>query len=314
MAGNSAFDGTIQSLSFAADGKTLRAVDRGGALKTLDTATAKETGKRAQLGKRIMVRGAALSPDGKTAAIYDAAKSAISVCDTADGMERHEFPYKGIAYALAFAPDGKTLACGTGFLNKEEEVIVWELDTGKERFRVKEFKKKVNSLAFSADGLRLVVGSQDRSVVILEAATGNVLHRFERTSPIQAVALSRDGHLLAVADRTSVSIRQAKDGKEVLAFPTYSHSVALLAFSPDGKRLASGGSAAETGRGTGVKLWDVATGRETISLGDPGAVIRSLAFSPDGTRLAAVSSEDSIINNFGGQGSKSVVQIWEAGR
>ncbi len=309
------FAGTIRNLSFAADGKTLLAVGQGGFIKTLDSATGKEAGKPALLDQKMMAMTAAVSPDGKTAAFafYGLFKSAISVRDTADGTERHSFPFKGFAYALTFAPDGKTLACGTGLLNnKEGEVTVWQLDTGKELFRFQDFKNSVRSLAFAADAQRLVAGSQDRSVAILDAATGKLLHRFERASQVQAVALSRDGKLLAVADKTGVSIHQAQDGKEVLAFPTYSHSVALLAFSPDGKRLASGGGSGELSRGTGVKLWDVATGRETISLGDPGAVIRSLVFSPDGTRLVAASSEDSIIDNFGGQGSKSVVQIWEA--
>jgi WD40 repeat protein len=131
---------------------------------------------------------------------------------------------------------------------------------------------------------------------------------------VNTVAFAPDGSVLAVADDTGVSFHQARDGNETLAFPTYSHRVAAMAFSPDGKRLATGGGAGDAPRGTGVKLWDVVTGRETSALGDPSAVVRSLVFSPDGMRLAAAAGEMSIINNFGQSGGKSVVTIWEAVR
>jgi len=67
----------------------------------------------------------------------------------------------------------------------------------------------------------------------------------------------------------------------------YSHEASSLAFSPKGRRLASGGGEGQMGRGGGVKLWDTTTGLEVLTLGGASDVISSVAFSQDGTRLAA---------------------------
>ena len=66
-----------------------------------------------------------------------------------------------------------------------------------------------------------------------------------------------------------------------------------MAFSPDGKRLASSSS----GMNSVVKVWDVASGKETLTLGQ-SLEAYSVAFSPDGNRLAS--------------GSWKTVNIWDA--
>ncbi len=67
-----------------------------------------------------------------------------------------------------------------------------------------------------------------------------------------------------------------------------------VAFSPDGKRLASA-SGDET-----VKVWDAGTGQETLTLKGHGGRVRSVVFSPDGQRLASASED-------------ATVKVWDAG-
>ena len=77
---------------------------------------------------------------------------------------------------------------------------------------------------------------------------------------------------------------------------------AVVAFSPDGKRLATR-RLAET-RGTEVKIWDAQTGQELLTFkGTPACL--SVAFSPDGKRLASVSATW-ITKIYG------TVKVWDA--
>jgi eukaryotic-like serine/threonine-protein kinase len=305
------FDGAVNSLVFAADGKTLFAVSQNGQFKSCDTVTGKDLSQR-QMPFPAMAAPASIAADGKLVAFSNALRNVLSVQDTSNGTELQAFPYLGFGELSIFSPADNILALSTRATQKDADITLWNIDSGKELIRFKAGTQRIRALAFSRDGKWLAAGSQDKSVYMWNPAGGRSF-QFERAEPVQAVAFSSDGTLLAVATVTKVGIHQAADGKEVLSFPTYTHNVVKMVFSPDGKRLATAGSSeVETGRGGGLKLWDVASGRETFSLGDSEATVSSLAFSPDGSRLAAAFTESSIFATMSSS-NKSVVRIWETG-
>ena len=74
----------------------------------------------------------------------------------------------------------------------------------------------------------------------------------------------------------------------MLTLKGHSQLARSVAFSPDGKRLASGNA------DTTIKLWDTTGGKELVMLKGHSSVVNSVAFSPDGKRLASGSQDKTI--------------------
>ncbi len=202
------------------------------------------------------------------------------------------------ARALAFSPDGKTLAVG----GEGNVLELWDVTTGKSRTFAG--PTRVGSLVFTPDGKALAVASGSGphwGIALLDVATWKQLALFSKVTNFthgECLALSRDGKRLAGVsgwwggDVTTITLYDVKSRKPLAALKGHARNVESVAFSPDGTLLASG-SRDET-----IKLWDVKTGKELATLKGEWGAARSVVFSPNGKLLAS------------GHGN-GVVKLWD---
>jgi WD40 repeat protein len=190
------------------------------------------------------VRDLDFSPDGKVLASASQ-WGVVSLWDTATGNERLRIKTGSTFVAVAFSPDGKHLAWPSRY-----EVLVRDMQTGEERPTLNGYELFMRAVVFSPDGKTLACGSHDGMIKLWDL----------------------------------------KSNRQILEIPAYVErnrrkigspdGVCDLAFSPDGKMLAS------ASRGSvepSVRVWDVSTGRELFNF--PFYNCRSVAFSPDSRSL-----------------------------
>ncbi len=188
--------------------------------------------------------------------------------------------------ALAYSPDGKTLAAsGRG------EVLLLDAATGELKSRIPAGRDRVTALRFSAkDGtLAIAASTAGEAHEVRLVRDGKATLATRHDDVIQAMAFSPDGRVLATAgyDRL-LKLWDVEAGKEVRVLRDHSDSVYGLGFSPDGRLLASGGA------DRAVKVWDVATGSRLYTLGESTDWVYAAAWSPDGKHLAAAGVDRSI--------------------
>ena len=228
-------------------------------------------------------------------------------------------------HALAFAPDGKSLAAGLGNTSiSPGDVLIWDLEDGQPRQVLEGHGDRLWAVAYSPDGSLLASGGTDRAARVWDLHAGRP-RPLDTKSDVWMLALSPDGKTLAVGDGDGlVTLWEMASGRQLRALGGKGTGVRDLQFGADDTLLALGSDKmlrvwdAGTGElkssvelknledvafglvarfspdgrtlaatpGRGpIRLYDVTTGEQTSSF-EPKEVVSSLAWSPDGRSLA----------------------------
>ncbi|WP_439625012.1 protein kinase domain-containing protein [Gemmata sp.] len=195
------------------------------------------------------------------------------------------------AVGVAFHPDGRRVAVGTGLLRppalgpdgtRPGLIVVWDTEAGVLERKLVGHGRPITGLAYSPDGTRLASASWDRTAVVWDAATGGrVATLAGHRDRVSGVAFAPGGSSLATAGGDGiVRVWDLKTGQVARAFRGHLRAANGVAYSPDGRRLAS------TSSDQTVKVWDPGADPQSTVLVAPGPLV-GVAFGPGGTVVAA---------------------------
>ena len=237
---------------FSADGKTLAAI-RGDQIFIWNLGTGREISRFSISMPEF--HSCALSPNGAVLATGHN-EELIRLWDVATGKLTREFSVRGFTHFLAFEPDGRTITS----VNRDGILGAWDTAAGKE----------------SCAGGFTLGGRAGPCLLFVRPTAG--------WSP----ALDTGGRSMS---SDTLRIWDAATGEHVQTIRFESRKLSdFIAFSPDGKTVAS-----SSGDGKTVRLWDVETGKEKLRRASHQGPVLSVAFGPDDKRIASTAIDGTLM-------------------
>jgi WD40 repeat protein len=234
----------------ASDRQTLAARIKDETVPVYDAGTGAELRR---LSPVVRAEKMLLSPDGKLLAVKEVGFT-LRLLDAANGTELRRLQVAaGPDFAMAFAPDSKTLAAnGIGTLD------LWDVATGKPVSKLKPPRGAspfMGRIVFAPGG-RAIAAWSGEGFALWDVSSGKVLGELiSRTESVRVAVFAPDGRTLALglADRT-LRLWDAFTGQEIRRYRGHQALVGTVAFAPEGRALVSGGW-----DGT-ILMWDVTGG------------------------------------------------------
>jgi WD40 repeat protein len=239
-------------------------------------------------GHTASVLQVAFTPDAQRVVSISRDKS-VRVWDVTTGETLRIFRFalgpgrEGAVRAMALSPDGRLLAVSTYPVAQGKfgnPIFLLELQNGRVVKVLKEHRKVVTALTFSADGQRLASGSGDQDVLVWDAKTWGLLATLKgHTAYPSCLSFSPNGRRLAsVAEDKTARLWSVASAQVELELRDGDHVPRSIAWSPDGKTIAVGND-----DGT-MSLWDADGKRRTTLTGLRNRIL-SLTFTPSSREI-----------------------------
>jgi WD40 repeat protein len=240
----------VEAVAISADGRRAAAAGHDGRISVFDAPSGQKLHTLSI--PTFWCLGLALSPDGRLAACSSTGQLSVWQVESGELVQTLT-TWSGV---LAWSPDGRFLAAGSTVID------LWDTQSWRKAKTMGGHAGEIRGLAFSPDGHHLATASIDTTARIWDVDTG------ERTWTLrtEAVNLPREG-----------------PSGDPVRLP-----VLAVAFSPDGKRLVTGGTDRT------VRLWDVASGKLLQTLTGHSMTVTGVAFLEDGKRIASSSLDHTI--------------------
>ena len=248
------------------------------------------------------IRAAALSPDGKYAALAEkGGKRVLRIVDLSNGSAA-DLPQQEDIYDVAFDATSRYLAWGGNgktarvkavpagplveisqpdaiygiSLSPEGRVLAtagagntaraFDVASRREIAHL-DHSDSVIAVSLSLDGRYLSAGSADKTTAALELTTGKLLPRYTHQDQVNAVAFSPDARFLAAGGADGMlRVIEVATGREISRHP-HPNRINAVTFSPDGKHVATAGDDAV------ARVMEAATGKEVATILHPAPVI-----------------------------------------
>jgi len=284
----------VDEIGFSQDGTKLLIMHGDLTLTRLDILTGQEHSSSTGHGSgfpifdRSIEHHFAYTTDGSK--IATTGDQNIKIWDTTAEKELLNISTPGLTnYAINFSPDGRMIAAnyclcmlpGKDYYVNYNNLGVWDTVTGQQLLKITEREFSIVRAIFLKENQRLITSGLTGILAWWDLATGKRIKTVETTKQgIHNISLSSDGKMLAVADNAaSVLLLDSKNGESLGVLKGHNFVVRGMAFSPDSKRLQTGG------QDRTVRLWDLST-RQELLIFEQTSEAGGVAFSDDGKRIA----------------------------
>ncbi|MEL6232429.1 MAG: DnaJ domain-containing protein [Cyanobacteria bacterium J06627_3] len=231
----------------------------------------------------------ALSGDGKLVAT-GSTDNTVKIWDIRTGELTRSLGslfsgHSGTVTDLAFSPNNQTLVS----VSLDQTVRLWSLKTSKEIYALKDYPDSILALAMGWDGKTIVYGGEGDILSMRHTKTGKLIRSFPiKGQPNRAIALSRQGSLLAAGSAAEIVMWNRHYQKRLFQLKGHSEAVSSLVFSADSQILISG-SYDQT-----VRLWNANTGEHIDTFTGHQAPVHSVACSLDGNVIVSGSADKTV--------------------